>query len=127
MDDWHGPASMGCHGRGGAARAIAGGDRMNSGPYTYDGYIKYAGEVAINYDRDREVEAHWWKEDAFIEQFFADKSAVALLDVPVGTGRFFRHYRHVDAVVGVDVSEAMLCQARHKLSLLPAGVVGTLE
>ena len=30
---------------------------------SYDGYQKYTAEVAANYERDRQVEAHWWKED----------------------------------------------------------------
>jgi ubiquinone/menaquinone biosynthesis C-methylase UbiE len=93
----------------------------------YDGYHKYTGSVAANYDGDRQVEAHWWKEDEFIREFFCEKVVSSLLDTPVGTGRFFRHYRRAATVVGVDVSEDMLKEARLRLSQLPASTIGSVE
>src|SRR6185295_18414018 len=79
---------------------------------SYDGYRKYTAEVASNYERDRQVEAHWWKEDAFIREHFRDRPAARLLDIPVGTGRFLPHYKRAQTVVGVDVSDDMLIEAR---------------
>ena len=93
----------------------------------YDGYHKYTGAVASNYESDRQVEAHWWKEDEFIREFFRDKVVSSLLDTPVGTGRFFRHYTGASTVVGVDVSEDMLNEARLKLPLLPSATIGSVE
>ena len=94
---------------------------------SYDGYRKYTAEVAANYERDRQVEAMWWKEDEFVREYFRDRVVPRLLDLPVGTGRFFPHYVGVQQVVGVDVSEDMLTQARSKLALLPAGAAGSVE
>jgi SAM-dependent methyltransferase len=93
----------------------------------YDGYHKYTGSVAANYESDRQVEAHWWIEDEFIREFFREKVVSSLLDTPVGTGRFFRHYTGASTVVGVDVSEDMLNEARLKLALLPPATIGSVE
>ena len=44
----------------------------------------------------------------------------AVLDVPVGTGRFLPLYAEIDArVIGVDLSEDMLAQARSRLAEYP--------
>ena len=94
---------------------------------SYDGYRKYTAAVASNYERDREVEAHWWKEDEFVREYFRDRVVPRLLDLPVGTGRFLPHYKRAQTIVGVDVSEDMLSEARRKLPLLPAGVVASVE
>jgi len=94
---------------------------------SYDGYRKYTADVAANYERDRQVEPMWWKEDEFVREYFRDRVVPRLLDLPVGTGRFFPHYVGVQQVVGVDVSEDMLAQARSKLALLPAGAAGSVE
>jgi SAM-dependent methyltransferase len=93
----------------------------------YDGYHKYTGPVAANYESDRQVEAHWWKEDEFIREFFREKVVSSLLDTPVGTGRFFQHYKRAGIVVGLDVSEDMLNEARLKLALLPPATIGSVE
>lgn len=93
----------------------------------YDGYHKYTGSVAATYDSDRQVEAHWWKEDQFVRDYFSEKAVARLLDLPVGTGRFFPHYKLVKQVVGVDVSDDMLTEARRKLTSLPPDTMGRLE
>jgi ubiquinone/menaquinone biosynthesis C-methylase UbiE len=87
----------------------------------YDGYYKYDLVVAQGYDASREVETHWRHEDQFIENFFRGRQVTSLLDVPVGTGRFFRHYEGVGRVTGVDVSEHMLEEAKKKLPLIRSG------
>jgi ubiquinone/menaquinone biosynthesis C-methylase UbiE len=99
---------------------------MTNGP-SYDGYHKYTGSVAATYDRDRQVEGHWWKEDQFVREYFREKVAPRLLDIPVGTGRFFPHYKLAGTVVGVDVSDDMLSEARQKLTSLPPGTAGSVE
>jgi len=93
----------------------------------YDGYHKYDRAVAENYDKDRIGEAHWWREDRFIAEFFAEGSHDRLLDLPVGTGRFFPHYRNVKEVTGVDISEHMLEEARKNMARLSPGTVLRLE
>jgi ubiquinone/menaquinone biosynthesis C-methylase UbiE len=93
----------------------------------YDGYHKYTGSVAATYETDRQVEAHWWKEDQFVREYFSEHRAPLLLDIPVGTGRFFPHYKLVGTVVGVDVSDDMLTEARQKLTILPLGTAGRVE
>jgi ubiquinone/menaquinone biosynthesis C-methylase UbiE len=99
---------------------------MTNAP-SYDGYHKYTGSIAATYDADREVEAHWWKEDQFVRDYFSEKPVERLLDLPVGTGRFFPHYKLVGQVVGVDVSDDMLNEARRKLTSLPPGAMGRVE
>ena len=87
----------------------------------YDGYYKYDRAVATSYDADRADEPQWWTEDRFVEEFFRQKKVARLLDVPVGTGRFFRHYAGVASVTAVDISDDMLAEARRRLpSLLSA-------
>jgi ubiquinone/menaquinone biosynthesis C-methylase UbiE len=94
---------------------------------SYDGYRKYTDAVASTYERDRQVEAHWWKEDEFVREYFSERAVPRLLDIPVGTGRFLPHYKRAQTIVGVDVSEDMLSEARQKLPLLPAGAVASVE
>ena len=93
----------------------------------YDGYYKYDQSVAQDYERDRQVEPHWWREDEFIHDHLAGREIRNLLDLPVGTGRFFRHYAGVKRLVGIDISEEMLNEARKKLSLMPQDTVVVLE
>jgi methyltransferase family protein len=81
----------------------------------YGGYYKYNKAVARTYEQDREGELHWQQENDFVAQHFADRDINSLLDVPVGTGRFFPYYGRVARVVGVDISEEMLNQARGKV------------
>ena len=99
---------------------------MTNAP-SYDGYHKYTGSIAATYDADREVEAHWWKEDQFVRDYFGEKPVPRLLDLPVGTGRFFPHYKLVEQIVAVDVSDDMLNEARLKLTTLPPGTIGSVE
>ena len=98
-----------------------------SGSYEYDGYHKYDRGVASDYEKDREAERHWQREDEFIKSYFANHQVENLLDIPVGTGRFFQHYIWVKCLTGVDVSEEMLTEARKKLPLLPKHTTVSLE
>ena len=88
---------------------------------------KYDSQVAPSYDADREVERHWWAEDAFVARYFQNRPVKTLLDLPVGTGRFFRHYQTVGEVTGVDISTEMLAEARAKADQLPTTTTYRLE
>ena len=70
----------------------------------------YQDSEARSYDRDREIEPLWHVENVFVADLIKRTRIATLLDVPVGTGRFFDLYPACDAV-GVDLSEPMLAQA----------------
>jgi ubiquinone/menaquinone biosynthesis C-methylase UbiE len=84
----------------------------------YDGYYKYNRAVAQDYERVRKGEPHWWQEDRFIKSHLKGRTIQRLLDLPVGTGRFFPHYGSVQNLTGVDISEEMLQEARRNLGAL---------
>lgn len=77
----------------------------------------YTYEVASTYEEDRRSERIWHVEQAYMEKvvrLLPDGSSI--LDVPVGTGRFLDLYQeHGSQVVGVDISESMLDEARNKI------------
>lgn len=93
----------------------------------YDGYHKYDREVAQTYDQSRQQERHWIREDEFVGKYLRSRQVEDLLDLPVGTGRFFHHYTCVRNVTGIDISEEMLLLAKEKLPLLPPEVSVRLE
>ena len=70
----------------------------------------YQGREAGSYDRDRAIEPLWHVENAFVGDLLRRNRIESLLDMPVGTGRFFDLYPRCE-VVGVDLSEHMLAQA----------------
>ena len=81
---------------------------------------RYRGTTASNYEDRRRNSAKWHREqDAvadFVERIAEDVENPLVLDIPVGTGRFFDLYeRNSLRAVGVDVSEDMLGEARAKL------------
>ncbi len=78
----------------------------------------YNSNIASTYEADRKNEEHWAREDVFIRNHFESKQLPVLLDLPVGTGRFFEHYPKECAVWGVDISPDMLEQARKRLTNL---------
>lgn len=102
-------------------------DKSESGASGYDGYHKYDSEVAKGYDSSREIQTHWRREDEFIQNYLKGKKIDSLLDLPVGTGRFFRHFNNVSKITGVDISEEMLNEARKKLTFLPKETTVLLE
>ena len=81
----------------------------------YDGYYKYDAHVASNYNNDRQNEEHWIKENNFVLQYFKKHSVDSLLDLPVGTGRFFDFYENIIKITGIDISDAMLLEAEKKI------------
>jgi ubiquinone/menaquinone biosynthesis C-methylase UbiE len=82
---------------------------------------RYRGTVATGYDSYRLRQPKWHREQEIMAELLkALPSNATLLDVPVGTGRFFEFYKALDVrPTGVDISNDMLAQARQK-----AGEVG---
>jgi ubiquinone/menaquinone biosynthesis C-methylase UbiE len=91
---------------------------------------KYNGKVAELYNAKRIHAPKWTEEDYLIKDMLfeiPDKSRV--LDVPVGTGRFIKHWIHREFdAVGVDVSDDMLSEARREGEIdLKIGTVTALD
>ncbi len=76
--------------------------------------VKYDADVARSYESDRRAEAHWKAEQAFVRKYVAKHLLGQVLDLPVGTGRFFEFYKGADNVIGVDISPHMLEMASNK-------------
>ncbi len=79
---------------------------------------KYRGDVATGYDTKRQNSPKWMAEDRIIKEMLCSvKSGAKVLDCPVGTGRFIPHYEARNfRVLGLDVSEDMLCEASGKIT-----------
>lgn len=77
---------------------------------------KYHGDMAATYDARREQSPGWQREQRTVERHLSTlPTGSRVLDVPVGTGRFLEAYgRHGLDAIGVDISSAMLAQARAK-------------
>jgi ubiquinone/menaquinone biosynthesis C-methylase UbiE len=84
----------------------------------YDGYYKYDKNIAESYEIDRQNERHWNKEDYFLSNYLSNRKIEKLLDIPVGTGRFFKHYNKIETIIGIDISDEMIKKAKEKVSLL---------
>jgi len=81
----------------------------------------YVGSAATKYDAIRSNSKTWRKEDEGVHFFLSDlrKHVLTVIDLPVGTGRFFPHYQEFGLnVVGIDVSKDMLKQAKNEASSL---------
>ena len=50
-------------------------------PQPYDGYYKYDRSVARDYEKYREVESHWQREDEFVKSYLARRDVENLLDL----------------------------------------------
>ena len=74
----------------------------------------YCGTTAENYDRKRVNTRKWQDEQRAVEYFLEELSKqIDVIDIPVGTGRFFCLFAmRKDNVVGVDISSDMLEVAR---------------
>lgn len=81
--------------------------------YNYQAKVRYAGSVAKKYNDRRSQTKNWLREDSIVRQIASKippKSAV--LDAPVGTGRFIDMFVELGLTVhGVDISEDMLTVA----------------
>lgn len=84
----------------------------------YSGERAYDSGIASSYEDDRKVEKLWGLEQDYMQEAVRGMPAGStLLDVPAGTGRFFPYYEAAKLdVLGVDISESMLAQARGKVT-----------
>lgn len=82
-----------------------------------NGALKYNGSVAEGYDAKRVSQEKWQNENRIIEDWLWDLPiGTAVLDCPVGTGRFIPLYEELGFhVLGLDISEDMLKQAASKV------------
>lgn len=78
---------------------------------------KYRNSKARTYDAIRKKQERWHLENKYVETMLTTLHPRSVLDVPVGTGRFFSLYRKlgVERVAGVDSSDEMLALAAKKL------------
>lgn len=100
---------------------------MDLNPFSHMHYIqtedqaggagKYHGSVALGYDDKREQSPKWLAEQQIIEAMLDDMPPGNwVLDVPCGTGRFFKFYHDKGFVFhGLDASADMLTLASHKV------------
>lgn len=83
---------------------------------------QYRGDTAARYEDERKTSEKWNNEQRAVERYLRDidsnvDAALEILDIPVGTGRFFDIYRELDVdVLGADVSEDMIEEARENTS-----------
>lgn len=77
----------------------------------------YSASEAASYDSDREIEPLWHAENAYVRDLVARLGSASILDVPVGTGRFFGYYAN-RRLAGIDISESMLDKARERACAL---------
>jgi len=77
----------------------------------------YTREVAAQYENLRKDDRYWLWENEIVERYLHESSDVnSVADCPVGTGRFFDIYsRFSFPVVGIDISEDMLAEAKNKV------------
>ncbi len=72
---------------------------------------KYIGDTANNYDKERVETEQWKNEQKAVEAFIKKIKPKTLLDIPVGTGRFFGKHK----TIGIDVSLDMIEVAEKKM------------
>lgn len=71
---------------------------------------RYYGRYAKGYEKRRLQQPSWHREQEIVESIVRSGPVI---DVPCGTGRFFRHYAaHGIHAMGVDLSRDMLAEAR---------------
>ncbi len=74
----------------------------------------FFGKKATNYEAKRANKPKWRKEAVAVSQLFPP-GIKTVLDIPVGTGRFFKLYKERGLIItGVDSSNDMLLQAKMK-------------
>jgi ubiquinone/menaquinone biosynthesis C-methylase UbiE len=76
---------------------------------------RYRGAAARDYDATRRHQAKWKREAECLRMALKGASGT-VLDIPIGTGRFIPIYRELgfNQVIGMDVSEDMLLEARKR-------------
>ena len=71
----------------------------------------YNNNIAANYEKERIETKQWKEEQKIVEGYIKKIKPISVLDIPVGTGRFFGKYK----TTGVDVSLDMLEIAEGKM------------
>lgn len=79
--------------------------------------IVYKGEVAADYDRQRQRNRKWKKETEVVRKITSGMDpGTVILDVPIGTGRFLPIYqKNSIRAIGLDISMDMIRQAQKKM------------
>lgn len=85
---------------------------------------QYLGQTAEGYDAKRQKTQKWRHEQAAVHELLAKvPSGSTLVDIPVGTGRFFEFYKELDLrPTGLDISRDMITEAAAKASQLQLNV-----
>jgi len=80
----------------------------------------YYGDAAKNYDAARVGTEHWQQEQVAMEQLLSDfPTGTSVLDVAVGTGRFFPNYaQRAMEVTAIDSSADMIAESRRRAHTL---------
>ncbi len=100
----------------------------------------YVGKKATNYEAKRANKPKWRKEAVAVSQLLPP-NIKTVLDIPVGTGRFFKIYKERGLIItGFDTSNDMLAEARKKeikatllncdirhIDITPLGIVGKYD
>jgi SAM-dependent methyltransferase len=84
----------------------------------YNGKHAYRGDIVTTYEIDRKRDGFWHKENRILKKLLKKYVPASVLDLPVGTGRFFNIYKRFDfieTVVGSDISEDMISYSRQKV------------
>lgn len=84
----------------------------------YNGKFAYNEDIVINYENDRKQENLWLIENRLLKKLLKKLAPSSILDLPVGTGRFFKIYKSysfIKSVVGVDISEDMLLYSQKRI------------
>lgn len=81
---------------------------------------RYTGSPVSEYEKVRKDSIDWSNEQRIVENLLFDivnEDIRSILEVPVGTGRFFGIYDNLSMnVLGIDASEDMMNQAKKKLT-----------
>jgi len=97
---------------------------MRAGPKRNLEYLGkfYEGSTVADYDRKRRTHGSWRAEQAALDDFLRRISlprASAVLDVPMGTGRFLDSYARLGfRVTGIDISTDMVAMSRQRAAAL---------
>lgn len=76
---------------------------------------RYSGQGAKSYDARRESSIRYKNEDVAFQGFLEKVMPRSVIDCPLGTGRWLPFYQNVEGpIIGVDLSEDMLDEARKK-------------
>lgn len=81
---------------------------------------RYWGRTAESYDATRQDSNAWSAEQAAVEKFLKMlPPGISLVDIPVGTGRFFEFYKQLGMhPTGIDISADMIEEASKKAKQL---------